>query len=35
MPNGTIKGLMQNVEGVVQQDDVTMMAVRYVPQPAV
>jgi serine phosphatase RsbU (regulator of sigma subunit) len=29
-----LKGIMQNVEGVAQQDDVTMMAVRYVPQQA-
>ena len=29
---GILKGIMQNVEGVAQQDDVTMMAVRYVPQ---
>jgi predicted ATPase/serine phosphatase RsbU (regulator of sigma subunit) len=29
-----LKGIMRNVEGSVQQDDVTMMAVRYVPQQA-
>jgi predicted ATPase/serine phosphatase RsbU (regulator of sigma subunit) len=29
-----LKGLMQNVEGTPQQDDVTMMAVRYVPRQA-
>jgi serine phosphatase RsbU (regulator of sigma subunit) len=29
-----LKGLMQNVEGIAQQDDVTMMTVRYVPQRA-
>jgi len=29
-----LKGLMQNLEGVAQEDDVTMMAVRYVPQRA-
>ena len=29
-----LKGIMQNVEGSAQQDDVTMMAVRYVPRPA-
>ena len=27
-----LKGIMQNVEGVAQPDDVTMMAVRYVPR---
>ena len=30
-----LKGLMQNVEGTPQQDDVTMMAVRYLPPQAV
>jgi len=29
-----LKGLMQNVEGVAQPDDVTMMAVRYLPRQA-
>jgi predicted ATPase/serine phosphatase RsbU (regulator of sigma subunit) len=29
-----LKGIMQNVDGVAQPDDVTMMAVRYVPQRA-
>jgi predicted ATPase/serine phosphatase RsbU (regulator of sigma subunit) len=29
-----LKGIMQNVEGITQQDDVTMMAVRYLPQAA-
>jgi predicted ATPase/serine phosphatase RsbU (regulator of sigma subunit) len=29
-----LKGIMQNVEGTIQQDDVTMMAVRYLPQAA-
>jgi predicted ATPase/serine phosphatase RsbU (regulator of sigma subunit) len=29
-----LKGIMQNVEGVAQPDDVTMMAVRYIPQQA-
>src|SRR4029453_17028698 len=29
-----LKGIMRNVEGAAQQDDVTMMAVRYVPQQA-
>ncbi len=29
-----LKGLMRNLEGTTQQDDVTMMAVRYVPRQA-
>jgi predicted ATPase/serine phosphatase RsbU (regulator of sigma subunit) len=29
-----LKGIMQNMEGVAQQDDVTMMAVRYLPRQA-
>jgi serine phosphatase RsbU (regulator of sigma subunit) len=29
-----LKGIMRNVEGTTQQDDVTMMAVRYVPRQA-
>ncbi|HEY7374178.1 MAG TPA: AAA family ATPase [Polyangia bacterium] len=31
---GILKGIMKSVEGVVPQDDVTMMAVRYVPRQA-
>jgi histidine kinase len=31
---GILKGLMKNVEGTVPQDDVTMMAVRYMPRQA-
>ena len=31
---GILKGIMQNMEGGAQQDDVTMMAVRYLPRPA-
>jgi hypothetical protein len=29
-----LKGIMQNVEGAAQPDDVTMMAVRYLPRQA-
>jgi serine phosphatase RsbU (regulator of sigma subunit) len=29
-----LKGIMQNMEGATPQDDVTMMAVRYVPRQA-
>jgi predicted ATPase/serine phosphatase RsbU (regulator of sigma subunit) len=31
---GILKGIMQNMEGVAPQDDVTMMAVRYLPRQA-
>jgi predicted ATPase/serine phosphatase RsbU (regulator of sigma subunit) len=31
---GILKGIMRNVEGAPPQDDVTMMAVRYMPRPA-
>jgi predicted ATPase/serine phosphatase RsbU (regulator of sigma subunit)/tRNA A-37 threonylcarbamoyl transferase component Bud32 len=32
--NSILKGIMQNMEGATPQDDVTMMAVRYVPRQA-
>jgi sigma-B regulation protein RsbU (phosphoserine phosphatase) len=32
--SGILNGIMRNVEGVAQPDDVTMMAVRYLPRNA-
>ena len=32
--DGILKGIMQNMEGSAPQDDVTMMAVRYLPRQA-
>ena len=29
-----LKGIMENIDGAAQQDDVTLMAVRYVPREA-